>query len=115
MLIGPVIAIIVLLALPFFAGEGEKSWRRRPIAVLSILLVAVSLGTFTQLGVHTPWSPVMDAWSSKPIPSEYLQGPHGPGAQRRAGVSGEAVPQLPRAGWRTAASADRRSTVSPCA
>jgi ubiquinol-cytochrome c reductase cytochrome b subunit len=49
LLIGPVIALGVLLALPFFSGEGEKSWKRRPIAVLTILLVAVSLGTFTHL------------------------------------------------------------------
>src|SRR5213593_4431812 len=57
LLIGPVIALIVLLALPFFSGEGEKSWKRRPIAVLTILLVAVSLGTLTHLAEHTPWSP----------------------------------------------------------
>jgi ubiquinol-cytochrome c reductase cytochrome b subunit len=74
LLIGPAIGIIVLLALPFVAGEGEKSWKRRPIAVLTILLIAVSLGTLTHLGQHTPWSPVMDAWSSQPIPAEYLQG-----------------------------------------
>ena len=72
LLIGPVIAIALLLGLPFFAGEGEKSWRRRPVAVLTILLIAVTLGAFTQLGVHTPWSPVMDAWSGDPIPSRYL-------------------------------------------
>src|SRR6185503_10983961 len=54
LMIGPVIAIIVLIGLPFFAGEGEKSWRRRPVAVLSILLIAVSFGALTQLGVHTP-------------------------------------------------------------
>src|SRR5262249_46370810 len=74
LLIGPVIAIRVLLGLPFFAGEGEKSWRRRPIAVLTVLLLAVSLGAFTKFGEHTPWSPVMDAWSSYPIPAEYLKG-----------------------------------------
>jgi ubiquinol-cytochrome c reductase cytochrome b subunit len=74
LMVGPVIAIVVLLALPFLAGEGEKSWKRRPIAVLSILLIAVVLGAFTQLGQHTPWSPVMNAWSSMPIPSEYLKG-----------------------------------------
>src|SRR5437899_733101 len=73
LMIGPVIAIIVLVGLPFFAGEGEKSWKRRPVAVLSILLIAVSLGALTQLGVHTPWSPVMDAWSSMPISSESLK------------------------------------------
>src|SRR6202050_4647016 len=74
LLIGPAIGIIVLLALPFVAGEGEKSWKRRPIAVLTVLLVAVSLGTLTHLAEHTPWSPVMDAWSSQPIPAEFLEG-----------------------------------------
>jgi ubiquinol-cytochrome c reductase cytochrome b subunit len=74
LLIGPAIAIVFLLALPFFAGEGEKSWKRRPIAVLTILLAAVTLGTLTHLGGHTPWSPAMDAWSGVPIPNEYLNG-----------------------------------------
>ena len=73
LLIGPVAGILALLLLPFFFGEGEKSWRRRPIAVLTILLVAVALGTFTRLAVNVPWSPVMDAWSGVPIPSEFLQ------------------------------------------
>jgi ubiquinol-cytochrome c reductase cytochrome b subunit len=35
LLIGPVVAILALLLLPFVFGEGEKSWRRRPIAVLT--------------------------------------------------------------------------------
>jgi ubiquinol-cytochrome c reductase cytochrome b subunit len=72
LLIGPVVAILALLLLPFVFGEGEKSWRRRPTAVLTILLVVVSLGTFTRLAEHTPWSPVMDAWSGLPIPPEFL-------------------------------------------
>src|ERR1700675_3320300 len=74
LLIGPVIALVVLLALPFVSGEGEKSWKRRPIAVLTILLVAVALGTFTHLADHAPWSPVMDAWSGEPLPPPYLKG-----------------------------------------
>jgi ubiquinol-cytochrome c reductase cytochrome b subunit len=72
LLIGPVIIIALLLGLPFFAGEGEKSWRRRPVAVLTVLLIAVTLGALTQLGLHTPWSPVMNAWSADPIPFRYL-------------------------------------------
>ena len=74
LLIGPVIALGVLLGLPFVFGEGEKSWKRRPIAVLTILLVAVALGTFTHLASYAPWSPVMNAWSSDPIPARYLKG-----------------------------------------
>src|SRR6266851_2288280 len=74
LLIGPAVGLAVLFALPFFAGEGEKSWKRRPIAVLTVLLAAVALGSLTHLGGHTPWSPVMDAWSSDPIPDQYLKG-----------------------------------------
>jgi ubiquinol-cytochrome c reductase cytochrome b subunit len=74
LLIGPVIALGVLLALPFFSGEGEKSWKQRPIAVLTVLLVAVALGAFTHLAGYAPWSPVMDAWSGEPIPAPDLKG-----------------------------------------
>jgi ubiquinol-cytochrome c reductase cytochrome b subunit len=74
LIIGPVVALAVLLGLPFFSGEGEKSWKRRPIAVLTILLVAVVLGTFTNLADHTPWSPVMDASTGAAIPAKFING-----------------------------------------
>jgi ubiquinol-cytochrome c reductase cytochrome b subunit len=74
LLIGPAIALVVLLGLPFFSGEGEKHWKRRPIAVLTIVLVAVSLGTFTSMADHTPWSPVMDASTAASIPPQLLSG-----------------------------------------
>jgi len=73
LLIGPVVVLAGLILLPFVFGEGEKSWRRRPIAVLTILLSAVALGTLTKLAQFAPWSPVMDAWSEIPVPSEFLQ------------------------------------------
>jgi ubiquinol-cytochrome c reductase cytochrome b subunit len=72
LLIGPVVGIAALILLPFVFGEGEKSWKRRPVAVLTILLVAVALGTFTRLAQLAPWSPVMDAWSEIPIPAKFL-------------------------------------------
>jgi ubiquinol-cytochrome c reductase cytochrome b subunit len=74
LLIGPVIAIGFLILLPFLSGEGEKSWRRRPIAVVSILFIAVALGTFTKLATYSPWSPVMDGWSGDPVPVSFLEG-----------------------------------------
>jgi ubiquinol-cytochrome c reductase cytochrome b subunit len=73
LLIGPVVAILILLLLPFLSGEGEKSWRRRPIAVLTILLLAISLGTLTHLSGYTPWSPHMNAWSGDPVPDQFLR------------------------------------------
>jgi ubiquinol-cytochrome c reductase cytochrome b subunit len=83
LLIGPVVVIIGLLLLPFLFGEGEKSWRRRPIAVLTILLLAISLGTLTHLSGYTPWSPHMNAWSGDPVPEQFL---HGRTALQRQGA-----------------------------
>src|SRR6201993_520643 len=74
LLVGPVVVILILLLLPFLSGEGEKSWRRRPIAVLTTLLIAITLGTFTHLSGYTPWSPHMNAWSSDPVPDQFLRG-----------------------------------------
>jgi ubiquinol-cytochrome c reductase cytochrome b subunit len=72
LLIGPVVVIAILVFLPFVSGEGEKSWRRRPIAVLTVMLIAVTLGTLTHLAGFTPWSPHMNAWSGTPIPREFV-------------------------------------------
>jgi ubiquinol-cytochrome c reductase cytochrome b subunit len=74
LLIGPVVVITFLVLLPFLSGEGEKSWRRRPIAVLTVLLIAIILGTLTHLAGYTPWSPHMNAWSGDPVPAQFLRG-----------------------------------------
>ena len=74
LIIGPVVLIGFLILLPFLSGEGEKSWKRRPAAVVTLLLVAVSLAVFTHLATYSPWSPVMDAWSGEPLPVSYLNG-----------------------------------------
>jgi ubiquinol-cytochrome c reductase cytochrome b subunit len=73
-LTAPVIGILLLFALPFLAGTGEKSWRRRPVAVLGVTLVFLTLFTLTWLGLSSPWSPHMDAWSAVPVPVEYVKG-----------------------------------------
>ncbi|HJZ99808.1 MAG TPA: cytochrome b N-terminal domain-containing protein [Candidatus Solibacter sp.] len=83
LLIGPVIVIAVLLLLPFLSGEGEKSWKRRPIAVLTVLLLAITLGTFTHLAEYAPWSPEMNAWSGAIVPAKFL---HGTTALERQGA-----------------------------
>jgi ubiquinol-cytochrome c reductase cytochrome b subunit len=74
LLIGPVVVIGFLILLPFLSGEGEKSWKRRPVAVITLLLIAVALGTFTRLATYSPWSPVMDGWSGDPVPVKFLNG-----------------------------------------
>ena len=69
----PILGICAMLLLPLLFGEGEKHWSRRPVAVLMVAVIAVTLGIFTRLGMYTPWSPVMNAWSSDPIPAADLK------------------------------------------
>jgi ubiquinol-cytochrome c reductase cytochrome b subunit len=83
LLIGPVLVIAGLILLPFLSGEGEKSWKRRPIAVLTVLLIAITLGTFTRLAQFAPWSPQMNAWSGAAVPEHFL---HRTTAVERQGV-----------------------------
>jgi len=72
-LIAPVVGIAILFALPFVSGEGEKSWHRRPAAILILVTLVAFWAVLTRLGTHTPWSPVMDAWSGgPPVLARYL-------------------------------------------
>jgi ubiquinol-cytochrome c reductase cytochrome b subunit len=74
MLTIPFIIIGILFAVPFISNIGEKSPRRRPVAVLSVLFIFVILGAFNYLGTYAPWSPKMDAWTGTSIPVNYLEG-----------------------------------------
>jgi ubiquinol-cytochrome c reductase cytochrome b subunit len=71
-LTAPVLIILGLFALPLLSGFGEKHWRKRPISVLTVVVVAVAFVALSRLGLTTPWSPEMEAWSSDPIPAQYL-------------------------------------------
>jgi ubiquinol-cytochrome c reductase cytochrome b subunit len=73
LLIAPFVIIVVMLLLPLFAGEGERHWVRRPVAVLMVSVIALTLSIFTHLGTYTPWSPIMEAWTADVVPTAYLQ------------------------------------------
>lgn len=74
LLTAPVVGIGLLFALPFLSNAGEKSPRRRPVAVLGVIFMLLTLGTLTQLGTYAPWSPHMQAWSGVPTPVQYVRG-----------------------------------------
>ncbi|MGH9615672.1 MAG: cytochrome b N-terminal domain-containing protein [Acidobacteriaceae bacterium] len=74
LIIAPIVVILIALGLPLYAGEGEKHWSRRPIAVLVVCTVAVSLSILTGMGEHPPWSPVMNAWKADPVQPKFLAG-----------------------------------------
>jgi len=44
----------VLFLVPFLAGTGEKSWKRRPVAVLSVLVIVLVVGTLAALAWAGP-------------------------------------------------------------
>jgi ubiquinol-cytochrome c reductase cytochrome b subunit len=72
--VAPGLMLAFLFALPFISGTGEKSARRRPVAVLSVISIFLVLGVLSYLGETAPWSPKMNAWSGAPVPPKYLKG-----------------------------------------
>src|SRR5207244_8621977 len=72
LLVGMPLAIMLLLAVPLIAPAGEKSWRRRPVAVLGVVLIVLTVTTLATLGVLSPWSPVMDAGTALATPVAYV-------------------------------------------
>ncbi len=52
----------------FFDNTGEKSAKKRPVAVLIVIVTLLVLGVLTYMGETSPWSPHMTAWSENPIP-----------------------------------------------
>src|SRR5262249_19234309 len=47
MLVLPVVLFGILAAFPFVAGKGERSWRRRPVSVLVVIVVFISFVVLT--------------------------------------------------------------------
>jgi ubiquinol-cytochrome c reductase cytochrome b subunit len=73
MLVMPVILIGALLLVPFLSNRGERAPSRRPVAVLSVIVIITVLAVLTYFGYTEPWSPVMDAWSADAVPEDLVQ------------------------------------------
>ncbi|MCP3695138.1 MAG: c-type cytochrome, partial [Planctomycetaceae bacterium] len=69
----PVLAAAVLILLPFISGDGEKSWKRRPFSMITLMFILVTITVLTYLAYIAPWSPVMNAWSGIPTPVNYVK------------------------------------------
>jgi len=70
----PVVMIGILMALPFVSNQGEQAPSRRPFSVLLVIFVMLSLYVLANLGLTSPWSPHMEAWSGTTVPLKYLKG-----------------------------------------
>jgi len=74
LLVMPAIVGLIVIALPFYNGTGEKHYSRRPVAVCIVIISWVSLLALTYLGQTSPWSPLMNAWSKDETPPEFIEG-----------------------------------------
>jgi ubiquinol-cytochrome c reductase cytochrome b subunit len=72
-LVMPLVLVGALLLVPFVANRGERAPSRRPVAVLSVIVIFTVLGVLTYFGATAPWSPLMDAWSSDAIPERLVK------------------------------------------
>jgi ubiquinol-cytochrome c reductase cytochrome b subunit len=72
-LVFPVVLIIILLLVPFVARRGERAPSRRPVAVLTVLVIFALFAVLTYEGATSPWSPVMAAWSGDPVPVRIVE------------------------------------------
>ncbi len=75
MVLGPLLAGVVLIALPLLFNRGERSMRMRPWAPVLVLGVLLSLIALTRAGIKAPWSPRFEA---KPITEKIIGASSGP-------------------------------------
>jgi ubiquinol-cytochrome c reductase cytochrome b subunit len=75
MVFGPLLAGILLIALPFISNRGERSPSRRPWAIAAILMIVLMIATLWVEGVNSPWSPNFKA---QPLPPSVVGATAGP-------------------------------------
>jgi ubiquinol-cytochrome c reductase cytochrome b subunit len=75
MVFGPLLAGVVLVLLPFLWNRGERSPRRRPWAVASVVMIVTMIGTLWVAGVKSDWSPNFNA---QPLPAKVVGATAGP-------------------------------------
>ena len=98
LLTAPVVGIGLLFALPFISNTGEKSARRRPMAVLGVILVFLPLGTLSYLGDIRPVGSSHGSLDQRSHARSVCARPFAAGVARRAAGPVQAMPELPQPG-----------------
>jgi ubiquinol-cytochrome c reductase cytochrome b subunit len=70
----PLLAGVCLLVLPLIFNSGQRAPSRRPWAVVSIVLIVMSVGVLWFQGERAPWSPDFGA---KPLSAEVVHASSG--------------------------------------
>jgi ubiquinol-cytochrome c reductase cytochrome b subunit len=75
MVFGPLLAGVLLIALPFISNRGERSPSRRPWAIAAVLMIVLMIVTLWVAGANSPWSPNFNA---QPLPPSVVGATNGP-------------------------------------
>jgi ubiquinol-cytochrome c reductase cytochrome b subunit len=67
----PIVAFLLLIALPFLRSRGERALSRRPAAVAVTVALAMALASLTVVGYRGPWVPDFE---TRPFTSQDLPG-----------------------------------------
>jgi ubiquinol-cytochrome c reductase cytochrome b subunit len=65
--------IVALFLVPFVSNRGERAPSRRPVAVLTVVVIYTVFAALTYQGVTSSWSPQMSAWSGEPVPEDIVR------------------------------------------
>src|SRR5262245_43992611 len=63
LLVAPVLGLAILILLPFYSGTGEKSYRRRPMAVVVVVVAFLKLGILAHRGNFGPVVAHFETWA----------------------------------------------------
>jgi ubiquinol-cytochrome c reductase cytochrome b subunit len=74
MMLGPVLTVVGLLAIPFLSNKGERSPLKRPWSMFGVIIVLVFVTSLLVLGLKAPWSPKFE---TKALPLAVIKNSNG--------------------------------------
>ena len=66
----PLLIGVLLIIVPFTSPDGERSYKRRPWAVATVVFSTLALGVLIWQGARSPWAPVLHAEVPPAVTSE---------------------------------------------
>jgi len=70
----PLVIVLWMIALPFYANKGERAPSKRPWAVASVFIAVLATAALVYEGYQSPWAPVFDPQGNlKHVPAAVLQ------------------------------------------
>lgn len=67
--LGPIIAGLILLSIPFIANKGERSPFKRPWSMAAVIMIVTIIFSFWRMGAKSPW---VAAFKTDPLPESVV-------------------------------------------